>query len=112
MKSIWFALVLFLSFSQVVLAQGAKFSTYHGKPYAQARPLLIQAGWRVLPNTRIQESSMFAQSVHASQFEEVLDCISMERDQCQFVLSKGNSWIVVTTKDKTFTVETIKQMKK
>jgi hypothetical protein len=110
MKSVWLVLILF--FSEAVLAQDAKLSTYHDMPYAQARPLLIQAGWQVVPNTRIQESSMFAQSVHASQFEEVLDCISMERDQCQFLLAKGNKWIVVTTKDKTFTVESIKEMKK
>lgn len=80
-------------------------------PYAQARPMLLQQGWRPLPNPRISESSMFAQQLHDAQFEEVLDCISMERDQCEFVLSKGKRVVIVTTKDKTFTVESIKKQR-
>lgn len=112
MKSVWFVLVLYVSCSQAVLAQDATLKTYYDMPYAQARPLLIEAGWQVVPNKRIQDSSMFAQSVHASQFEEVLDCISMERDQCQFVLAKGKKLLLVTTKDKTLAIETMKEMKK
>jgi hypothetical protein len=35
----------------------------------------------------------------------------MERDQCEFILAKGKQAIVVTTKDKNFTVESIKKAK-
>jgi hypothetical protein len=100
-----------ISISQTMVAQAADFSAYIAMPYAEARQLLIKDGWQVVRNPKIEESSMFAQSLHASQFEEVLDCISMERDQCEFVLAKGKQAIVVKTKDKNFTVESIKKTK-
>lgn len=111
MKNLLKASFLFISLSQAVVAEAADFSAYIAMPYAEARQLLIKEGWQVVRNKNIEESSMYAQTLYASQFEEVLDCISMERDQCQFVLAKGKQAIVVTTKDKTFTVESIKKAK-
>lgn len=101
----------FLALSQAVFAQAREFAQYNDLPYVEVRELLIKDGWQVVRNKTIDESSMYAQTLYASQFEEVLDCISMERDQCQFVLAKGKQAIVVTTKDKTFTVESIKKAK-
>lgn len=109
MKTLLKASLLFISISQAELAQAADFSSYIAMPYAKARELLIKDGWQVVRNPKIEETSMFAQALQASQFEEVLDCISMERDQCQFVLAKGKQAIVVTTKDKNFAVESIKK---
>lgn len=108
MKILLKASLLVISISQAALAQAADFSSYIAMPYAEARELLIKDGWQVVRNPKIEETSMFAQTLQASQFEEVLDCISMERDQCQFVLAKGKQAIVVTTKDKNFAVESIK----
>lgn len=111
MKSVLSVLLLLFSLPQTVLAQDSEFVQFLNMPYAQARPLLLQQGWQLVRNPRIDESSMVAQNLQASQFEEVLDCISMERDQCQFVLAKGKRVVVVTTKDKTFTVESIKNQR-
>lgn len=116
MKNLPTATFLFIalsqaSISQISIAQAADYSSYIAMPYAQVRQLLIKDGWQVVRNTKIEESSMFAQAIHASQFEEVLDCISMERDQCEFILVKGKQAIVVTTKDKNFAVESIKKAK-
>jgi hypothetical protein len=93
------------------MAEAADFSSYIAMPYAEARQLLIKDGWQVVRNKNIEESSLFAQTLHASQFEEVLDCISMERDQCEFILAKSKQAIVVTTKDKNFAIESIKKTK-
>jgi len=101
--------LLFLLISQVAVVQAADFSSYIAMPYAEARQLLIKDGWLVIRNTKIEESSLFAQTLHASQFEEVLDCISMERDQCKFKLAKGKQAVVVTTRDKNFVVESIRK---
>jgi hypothetical protein len=110
-KNLRTALFLYFSISQTMVAKAADFSSYIAMPYAEARQLLIKDGWHVVRNPKIEESSMFAQNLHASQFEEVQDCISMERDQCEFILAKGKQAIVVTTKDKNFTVESIKKAK-
>lgn len=112
MKPILSVLVWLITFSQAVMAKDSEFAAYLNLPYAQARPLLFQQGWQAVPNPRIQESSIYAQQLHDVQFEEVLDCISMERDQCQFVLSKGKRVVVVTTKEKTLSVESIKTSRK
>jgi hypothetical protein len=101
----------FIALSQALVAEAADFSSYIAMPYAEARQLLIKDGWQVVRNKSIEESSMSAQTLHASQFEEVLDCISMERDQCEFILAKGKQAIVVTTKDKNFAIESIKKTK-
>lgn len=109
MKNVLSVLLLLLTFPKAVLAQNGEFAKYLNMPYAEARPMLLEQGWQAVRNPRIEDSSMYAQNLQASQFEEVLDCISMERDQCQFVLAKGKRLIVVTTKEKTFTVESIKK---
>ncbi len=105
------AFFIFISISQAVMAQASEFSAYIKTPYAEARQMLIKNGWQVVRNTKIDESSMYAQTLYAAQFEEVLDCISMERDQCKFKLAKGKQVIVVTTKDKNLAVESIKKTK-
>lgn len=111
MKNLLIAASFFVVILQSLVVQADDFSSYISMPYVEARQLLIKDGWQVERNTNIQESSMFAQSLHASQFEEVLDCISMERDQCEFKLAKVKQVIVVTTKDKNFNVESIKKAK-
>lgn len=112
MKILTSVLLWLVCIPQAVLAQNSEFAQYLNIPYADARPMLLQQGWQAVRNPRIEESSMYAQNLHTSgTYEEVLDCISMERDQCQFVLAKGKRVIVVTTKDKSFTVESIKSQK-
>jgi hypothetical protein len=110
MKRVLISMALLMSFAQTVIGEPTEFSSFYEKPYAAVRQALLEDGWHVVPNTDINNSSMVAQAIHEKQYQEVLDCISMERDQCQFQLAKGKQVIVVTTKEKTFNVESIKPM--
>lgn len=78
------------------------------QPYDKARASLISQGWRPFVNIKITESSLYAQEVAAKGYAEVLNCISMERDQCEFLLQKNHRYIIVTTKEKALEVESIK----
>ena len=78
------------------------------QPYEQARASLISQGWRPFVNKKIDETSLYAQEVAAKGFTEVLNCISMERDQCEFLLQKNHRYIIVTTKEKALEVESVK----
>ncbi|MDG1445148.1 MAG: hypothetical protein P8Q15_02200 [Methylophilaceae bacterium] len=88
-------------------AQASRFQQYINQPYALVRAGLMSEGWQTMTNSSVQESSLYAQDVYAQGYVEVLNCISMERDQCQFVFSKNKQRIVVTTKEKAFNVESI-----
>ena len=90
-----------------VNAQGVHFEHYINMPYSAVRAGLINEGWQVVINKQIQDTSFYAQGIFDKGYEEVLDCISMERDQCQFVLTKDKQRILVTTKEKTLNVELI-----
>jgi hypothetical protein len=111
MKRILLSVALLMTFTQTVIAEPCVFASFYEKPYAEVRQALLKDGWKLMPNTDINNSSMVAQAIHEKQYQEVLDCISMERDQCQFQLVKGKHVIIVTTKEKTFNVESIKPMK-
>ena len=78
------------------------------QPYDQVRASLMSQGWKPLVNNKIDESSLYAQEVAAKGYAEVLNCISMERDQCEFLLQKNHRYIIVTTKEKALEVESIK----
>lgn len=88
-------------------AEEADLTHYYSKPYSEVRISLISDGWEAVPNKHIQDTSRYAQSVYEKGYPEVTNCISMERDQCQFVLIKNQQQILVTTKDKPLNVESI-----
>jgi len=110
MKQVLISVSLIMLFAQSVMAETWVFASFYEKPYEAMRQALLKDGWQPVPNTDINNSSMVAQAIHEKQYQEVLDCISMERDQCQFQLAKGDQVIVVTTKEKTFSVESINPM--
>ena len=84
------------------------FDNYINLPYSAVRTSLISDGWKIVKNKKIQNSSLYAQTIFDQGYEEVLDCVSMERDQCQFALTNNKQLIVVTTKEKALNVESIK----
>lgn len=100
-----FLLISILSLS--AYAKDMSFSQYINMPYSEARISLINEGWKAVKNKKINDASLFAGSIYEQGYEEVLDCISMERDQCQFVLVKNKKLIVITTKDKALNIESI-----
>lgn len=83
------------------------FKHYLDTPYAQVRVSLLNEGWKPVLNNNIRDTSLYAQSIYEKGYEEVIDCISMERDQCQFVLAKNKQHILITTKEKSLNVESI-----
>lgn len=88
-------------------AKDMRFDHYINMPYSAVRTDLISEGWQPVKNKQIEDSSLYAEGIFEQGYEEVLDCISMERDQCQFVLTKNQQHIVITTKEKTLNVESI-----
>lgn len=88
-------------------AKQMAFDAYINKPYSEVRTDLISQGWQVVNNKKIEDSSLYAYEIFERGYAEVLDCISMERDQCKFVLTKNKQLIVVTTKEKGLNVESI-----
>lgn len=94
-------------FSLSVHAAEVDLKQYYNQPYAQVRDSLLNDGWQVVPNKQINETSLYAQSIFEKGYQEVVDCISMERDQCQFILMKNKQHILVTTKEKSLNVESI-----
>ncbi len=105
--SMTIALLINSVFSLSVYAAEADFEQHFNKPYEQVRESLISEGWQPVPNKDINDTSLYAQSVYEKGYQEVVDCISMERDQCQFVLTKNKQHILVTTKEKSLNVESI-----
>lgn len=101
------ALFINMVFSFSVHAAEVDLKQYYNQPYSQVRESLINDGWQVVPNKQINDTSLYAQSIYEKGYPEVLECISMERDQCQFVLSKNKQYILVTTKEKSLNVESI-----
>lgn len=96
-----------IGFSDAFAEQLTGFEQFYQQPYAIVRQALLGDGWQIVSNPKIQDSSMVAQGIYDHQYQEVLDCISMERDQCQFILSKDGEMMLVTTKEKDLNVELI-----
>lgn len=88
-------------------AKELDFKQYLNMPYSQVRDSLISKGWQSVINKEIKDTSLYAQGIYEKGYQEVIDCISMERDQCQFVLVKNKQYILVTTKEKSLNVESI-----
>ena len=108
MKLLVIVTMLVSIFNLSANAKEVGFDNYINMPYSTARAGLISEGWKTVTNKKIQDSSLYAQDIFNQGYEEVLDCISMERDQCKFVFRKNKQLILVTTKDKALNVESIK----
>lgn len=104
-------LLYFLGISQAY-ALDQNFKDILGGQYKEVRASLISQGWKPVANKKIEDSSIYAQEISSQGFAEVLDCISMERDQCDFLLQKNQRYIVVKTKEKNLTVERIQFKRK
>ena len=112
MKILLFISGLVLCILNYAYAADSGFKSMLGNPYAEVRQTLLSQGWRSVDNPNITESSIYAQDIAQSGFTEVLDCISMQRDQCMFVLAKNQKYIIIVTKDKKLYVESIKYQKR
>ena len=107
MKPIVIVVLLNGILSLSAYAQYLGFNQYVDMPYSTVRASLVSEGWQPIPNQQIQETSFYAQGIFDQGYKEVVNCISMERDQCQFVLQKNKQFILITTKEKTLNVESI-----
>jgi hypothetical protein len=82
-----------------------------GQPYQEVKAELIKQGWQPVKNTKIGNSSLYAQEVYQQGLEEVVDCVSMELDGCWFNYNKGKQVLEVKTITKELKFETIKLRK-
>ena len=87
------AALLLLSFQ----AQAELPNFTAGQPYQQVKAELIKQGWQPVKNTKIGNSSLYAQEVYQQGLEEVVDCVSMELDGCWFKYRKGKQLLEVKT---------------
>lgn len=107
MKLLVMLMILSSVLSLSANAKDISFDQYINMPYSTVRASLIGDGWQTVRNKQIEDSSLYAEGIFEQGYEEVLDCISMERDQCQFVLTKNKQLILITTKEKALNVESI-----
>jgi hypothetical protein len=68
-----------------------------GQPYQEVKAELIKQGWQPVKNTKIGNSSLYAQEVYQQGLEVVIDCVSMELDGCWFKFRKGKQQLEVKT---------------
>lgn len=82
-----------------------------GQPYQEVKAELIKQGWQPVKNTKIGNSSLYAQEVYQQGLEEVVDCVSMELDGCWFKYRNGEQILEVKTITTGLKFETIKLRK-
>jgi len=68
-----------------------------GLLHQEIRPSLLAKGWQPVANPAIQNSSLYAQEIHALGLTEVVDCISMELDACTFQYRKKHQVLTIKT---------------
>ena len=68
-----------------------------GLIHQELRPNLLAKGWQPVPNSAIQNSSLYAQEIHSLGLSEVVDCISMEIDACTFQYRKNKLVLTIKT---------------
>ena len=68
-----------------------------GMPYEEAKASLMADGWKPLVNSKITNSSLYAQELFDKGSTEVVDCISMEIDGCAFRFIKNKKILEIRT---------------
>lgn len=83
-----------------------------GMSYEQAKVSLIADGWVPVVNSKIGQSSLYAQDIFEQGLTEVVDCISMELDACSFRYVKNNQALEVRTITRNLKVDKVIFMNK
>lgn len=83
-----------------------------GVPYDRVRTSLIADGWRPVVNSRIKNSSLYAQEIFEQGSVEVVDCISMALDACSFRYTKNNKMLEIRTITRNLQVDKINLINK
>ncbi|MEY3798378.1 MAG: hypothetical protein RLZZ572_559 [Pseudomonadota bacterium] len=91
------SLTLTLALSTHALADNGLSFIKPGLIHLNLRPSLLAKGWQPVPNRTIENSSLYAQEMHALGLIEVVDCISMEIDACTFQYRKKNQVLTIKT---------------
>ena len=104
--------ILLLISSSFANATDTSNILHSGMAYNEAKQALVAQGWTPLKNRNINDSSLYAQEVYGQGLVEVVDCISMELDGCQFRFSKGNQVLELKTITRQLTLDTFKLIKK
>jgi hypothetical protein len=73
--------------------------------YSDVRASLIKKGWMTLNNPRVGQSSLYAQEIFDQGYTEVVDCISMALDGCQFRFKQKNVVLEINTITRKLLVE-------
>lgn len=96
---------LLLCHALVVEAKDGLDTLQQGMAYNEAKQVLVDKGWQPLPNTKITNSSLYAEEIYALGVTEVVDCISMALDACTFRFRKGQQVLELQTITRQLTFE-------
>ena len=83
-----------------------------GMPYSEAKSSLIAVGWKPVVNSKITNSSLYAQEIFEKGSTEVVDCISMEIDACAFRFIKNKKILEIRTITKDLKVDKVNLINK
>jgi hypothetical protein len=98
-------IALLLCHALVVEAKDGLEALQQGMTYNEAKQVLVEQGWQPLPNTKITNSSLYAEEIYALGMTEVVDCISMALDACTFRFRKGQQVLELKTITRQLTFE-------
>jgi hypothetical protein len=106
-----------LIFSVLLLSLSAQASDFpssikSGVPYEEAKASLMADGWKPLVNSKITNSSLYAQEIFEKGSTEVVDCISMEIDGCTFRYIKNKKILEIRTITRDLKVDKINLINK
>jgi hypothetical protein len=96
---------ILLCHTLVVEAKDGLEALQQGMVYSAAKQVLVDKGWQPLPNTKITNSSLYAEEIYALGMTEVVDCISMALDACTFRFRKEQQVLELKTITRQLTFE-------
>lgn len=101
-----------LTFASLIIAETHLPNIQEGAKYQDVKNTLIENGWSPIRNSKILQSSLYAQELYENGMTEVKDCISMELDSCWFIYSKNNQKLEVKTITRFLKLEKINLIKR
>jgi hypothetical protein len=92
-----YMLALCLLCTPFAYANESLIKLQEGMPYGEVKKILIAQGWQGINNQQIENSSLYATEIYNQGMTEVVDCISMALDGCQFRFQKDDQILEIKT---------------
>ena len=106
-----YTLALCLLCMPLAYADESLIKLQEGMPYGEVKKILIAQGWQGINNQQIENSSLYAAEIYNQGMTEVVDCISMALDGCQFHFQKDGQMLEIKTITRQLIVDSFSIMK-